>query len=112
MLGLRSYRDGSSFVLLFRAGTAGQQRTTAAIFCVELDFDDFVLPVIDSRRPADTRMPLGTNRLLLVPLNAKLTDIDPLIGVGLPLHIETPRANHFYSLLALTVDQNGSRDIA
>jgi hypothetical protein len=30
-----------------------------------------VLPVVDSRRPADTRMPLGTRRRLLVPIKAK-----------------------------------------
>ena len=42
-----------------------------------------------------TGMPLGTDHLLPVPINTKLTDNDPLLGVGLPLHIETPRTNHF-----------------
>ena len=50
----------------------------------EFDLDDLVLPVVDGRRPAHTRMPLGTSRLLLIPIKAKLTDIDAVIGVGLP----------------------------
>src|SRR2546425_3650806 len=40
MLGLRSHREGSPLGLLFRAGTAGQQRTDAAIFGREFDLDD------------------------------------------------------------------------
>src|SRR5947208_2572401 len=71
MLGLWSHRDGSPLVLLFRAGTAGQQRTTAAISGRELDLDDLVLAMVESRRPAHTRMPLGTSRRLLVPIKAK-----------------------------------------
>jgi hypothetical protein len=94
MLGLWSHREGSPLVLLFRAGTVGQQRTEAAICGREFDLDDLVLPVVDSRRPAHTRLPLGTSRLLLVPIKAKLTDIDAVIGVGLPFHIRTPGSNH------------------
>ena len=60
-----------------------------------------VLPMVDSRRPADTRMPLWAGRLLLVPINAKLTNIDTVLGVGLPLHIATRRTNHFDPLLLL-----------
>jgi hypothetical protein len=60
----------------------------------ELDLNDLILPVVDGRRPAHTRMALGTGRLLLVPIKAKLTDIDPLLGVGLPFHIRTPGSNH------------------
>ena len=112
MLGLRSDRDGSPLVFLFRARTAGQLRTNATIGGGELDLDDLVLPVVDGRRPAHTCTPLGTRRLLLVPINAKLTDIDPLIGVGLPLDIATSRTDHLDPILALTADQNGSRDIA
>ncbi len=94
MLGLWSHRDGSPLVLLFRAGTAGQQRTAAAISGRELDLDDLVLAMVESRRPAHTRMPLGTSRRLLVPIKAKLTDIDAVIGVGLPFHIRMPGSNH------------------
>src|SRR5215469_12148658 len=47
MLSLWSHRDGSPLVLLFRAGTAGQQRTAAAIGGRELDLDDLVLAMVD-----------------------------------------------------------------
>ena len=41
--------------------------------------------MVESRRPAPTRMPLGTSCLLLVPIKAKLTDINAAIGVGLSM---------------------------
>ncbi len=112
MLGLRSYCDGSSLVLLFRAGTVGELRTDAAICGGEFDLDDLVFPVINGRSPTDTALSLGTNRLLMVPINQELAGINPLLGVGLPLHIATSRTDHFNPILALTADQNGSRDIA
>src|SRR6266568_7093147 len=109
MLGLWSHRDGSPLVLLFRAGTAGQQRTAAAISGRELDLDDLVLAMVESRRPAHTRMPLGTSRRLLVPIKAKLTDIDAVIGVGLPFHIRTPGSNDFNAVVLLARDQDRCR---
>ncbi len=109
MLGLWSHCDGSPLVLLFRAGTAGQQRTAAAICGRELDLDDLVLAMVVSSRPAHTRMPLGTSRRLPVPIKAKLTDIDTVIGVGLPFHIRTPGSNHFNAVVLLARDQDRCR---
>src|SRR5262249_52769480 len=69
MLGLRSYRDGSPLVLLLRAGTVSQLRADATICGGEFDLDDLVFPVIDGRSPTDTALSLGTNRLLMVPID-------------------------------------------
>ncbi len=112
MLGLRSDRDGSPFVLLFRAGTVGELRTDAAIFGGELDLDDLVFPMVDGRRPTDTALSLGAERLLAFPIDEEPSSIKTLLGVGLPLDIATRRTNHFDPVLLLTADQNGSRDIA
>jgi hypothetical protein len=76
MLGVRSYRDGSPLVLLCRAGTVSQLRTDAAIFHRELDQDRLVLPMVDGRSPTDTALSLGTNRLLMVPIDQELAGIN------------------------------------
>ena len=78
----------------------------------EFDLDDLVLAMVDCRRPADTCMPLRTGRLLLVPINAKLTDIDAVLAVGLPFHIRTRGSNHFNAVVLLARDQDWCRDRA
>ena len=57
-------------------------------------------------------MALGTDRLLLIPINTKLTAINALVSVGLPLYIETPRTNHFDAVLRLPADQDWGGDIS
>ena len=89
-----------------------QQRTDAANFAGELDLDDLVLPVINGRSPTDTALPLRADRLLVFPIDEELAGVNTLLGVGLPLHICTRRTNDFNSVLLLTVDQNGCRDLA
>jgi len=89
-----------------------QQRTDAAHFARELDLDDLVLPVINGRSPTDTTPSLKADRLLVFPVDEKLAGVNTLSGIGLPLHIATSRTNDFNSVLLLTADQNGCRDIA
>jgi len=48
----------------------------------------------------------------VLPINAKLTDIDAAIGVGLPFHIPTPRSNYLNAVLLLTRDQDWCGDIS
>ena len=67
----------------------------------EADLDHLVFPIVNDRRPADTRMSLGTGRLLLIPINPKWTAINALVSVGLPLDISTSRTNHFDPVLRL-----------
>ena len=75
MLGLRSNRESAPLVLLLRARTVGQLRTAAAIGGGELDLDDLVLPVVDGRRPADTRMPLRGRTRIHAKIDQKPIDL-------------------------------------
>jgi hypothetical protein len=56
MLGLRSYRDGSPLVLLFRADTVDLARTATTIGGGELDLDHLIGSVVDGRSPTDTAL--------------------------------------------------------
>src|SRR5215470_14833518 len=54
MLGLGSDGEGAPLVLLHRANTVDLDRAVATLGGGELDFDDLILPVVDSRSPTDT----------------------------------------------------------
>src|SRR5512133_1950217 len=112
MLCLRSHAQQAARGTRFGIGTRGQTRAALAVCGGEADLDDLMLPVIFGRRPTDTGMSFGTGGLLAFPINAKLTDIDALVGISLPLHIATGRTNHFDPVPWLTADQNGCRDIS
>src|SRR6266567_8202914 len=112
MLGLGSDRDGSAFVLLFRADTVDLARTATASGGGELDLDHFIGSVVDGRSPTDTTLSFGADCLLAFPVDEELAGINALLRVGLPLHIATSRTNDFNPVPLLTADQNGCRDIA
>ncbi len=71
-------------------------RTCLTIFCGEANLDDFVVAIVESRRPTDAGMSLGTDGMLALPIKNKLTRINSLIGIGLPSHISKRRANHLH----------------
>jgi hypothetical protein len=55
-------------------------------------------------------MAFRTNRLVVLPINAKLTHIDAVFAVGLPFHIWAPLPNHLNPPL-LAGDKDGSDNI-
>ena len=63
-------------------GTGRHTRTVLTVFGREADLDHLVFPIVNDRRPTDTRMSLGTGRLLLIPINTKLTAINTLVSVA------------------------------
>ncbi len=86
--------------------------TTATLGGGELDFDDLILPVVDSRAPTDTVLSLGTNGLLVFPINGELAGINALLASGLPLHIAPRWPNHLDPILLLTADEKRCGDVA
>jgi hypothetical protein len=56
-------------------------------------------------------MPFWTNRLVVLPINVKLTHINTVLSVGLPFHVWAPGPNHF-NPARLSGDENGSGDRA
>src|SRR5712691_6648939 len=112
MLFVRTHSDQSTGSRRARGGTGSQTRTDGAIFGGELDLDDLVFSVVDGGSPTAAGMPFRTGGRVVLPVNAKLTYIDAVIGVGLPFHIRTPRSNHFNTILLLTRDQDWCGDIS
>lgn len=101
MLSLRSDRDGAPFVLLGRTNTVELPWTATAIGSGELDLDHLIGSVVNGRRPTDTALSFRTSRLLAFPIDHKLTGINALLRVGLPLHVATRRTNHLDPVLRL-----------
>jgi hypothetical protein len=112
MLGLWSYGDGPSLVLLFRADTVELHRTAPASGGGKLDLDHLIAAVVDGRRPTHTALPLGANGLLVIPIDEEPSSIQAVLRVGLPRDLATRRTNHFNAVLLLTTHQDGGRDLS
>jgi hypothetical protein len=112
MLGLGADGDGTPLVLLRRADTVDLDRAAAAIGGGELDLDHLIDAVVDGGSPTNTVLSLGADGLLLLPINEELAGIDALLRVRLPLDVAASRTDYVNSVLLLTAEQNGGRDIA
>src|SRR6266496_5772812 len=112
MLLAGTHGDQSARSRRLRGGTGSQARTDGAIFGGELDLNDLIFSVVDGRSPTATGMPFRTGGTVMLPINAKLTHIDAVIGVGLPFHIRTPGSNHFNAILLLAGDQDRCGDVS
>lgn len=112
MLALGSDCNRPPLVLLCRADAVNLERTVTTSSAGELDLDHCIFSVVDRRRPTDTRFSLRAGRLLAFPIDEKLTDIDPLLSIGLPLHICPNWAKDINPILLLTARQDGCSNVA
>ena len=76
-------------------------RAAATIGGGELDLDDLILPVVDSRTPTDTVLSFGADGLVALPIKAELAGINALLGARLPFHIAPRWPNHIDPVLRL-----------
>jgi hypothetical protein len=68
-------------------GTQRAARTGLTVFHREFDLDHLVLALVDSRSPTETRVTLGTGRLLGLPVDGKLACGEARLLLSLPFAI-------------------------
>ncbi len=69
------------------------------VFHREFDLDDLVLALVNGRGPADTGVPLGTDGLLGLPVDGKLTGSEAGLLLGLPFVITTRGTNEIDAIV-------------
>ena len=107
----RTHSDGTTR-LASGARTQAAARTGLTVLHRELDLDDLVLAVIDSWRPTDTGVALGTGGLLSLPVDVKLACGKAGLLLGLPFDIGVCGADQAKAIILLASVQQLGIDIA
>jgi hypothetical protein len=102
---LRPHGQGPARVPLARAQAAGSAGAGVAIPRRELDLDDRAVAIVDGRSPAKPRVSFGTGRLLAVPVDPDMLNVEALIDAGLPMTVRACRTEQLNGVLAPAVDQ-------
>ncbi len=109
---LRTDTQQPAGILRFRVRTQRKTRTLLTISRREADLDHLMLTTILRRGSTDTGLPFWANSLLMVPINLKLTIVNPLRCVRLPLNVDFSRSNQLNSKRLLARGKQMSRDVS
>jgi len=110
---LSLWPDGECSPLVFarRVDTIAKTRAGTAIGDGKLDLDQVGMVLPTERGPAAARFSLWAGRLLVVPIQPKLTRIDARCGPGLPLGVKGYGTNHLNPKASVPIDQDTSTHI-
>src|SRR5262249_19192862 len=109
---LRPHGQRPTRVPFARMEAAGSAGTGAAIPRRELDLDDRAVAIVDGRRPAQARVAFGTGRLLAVPVDPEMLDVETLLDAGLPMTVGACRTEQLDGVLPSAVDQECGVQVA